>query len=40
MTSQEPRHTAFVFERICAAPIERVLAAFAEARMPGAWQGY
>jgi uncharacterized protein YndB with AHSA1/START domain len=37
MTSQEPRHTTFVFERICAAPVERVFAAFANPEERASW---
>ena len=37
MTSQEPRHTTFVFERICAAPIDRVFAAFADPKERERW---
>jgi uncharacterized protein YndB with AHSA1/START domain len=37
MTSQEPTHTTFVFERICAAPIDRVFAAFADPNERERW---
>ena len=37
MTSQELKHDTFVCERICAAPIERVFAAFANPEERASW---
>jgi uncharacterized protein YndB with AHSA1/START domain len=37
MTSQELKHATLVFERICAAPIDRVFAAFADPEERARW---
>jgi len=37
MTNQELKHSTFVFERICAAPVERVFAAFANPEERASW---
>ena len=37
MTNQELKHSTLVFERICAAPVERVFAAFANPEERASW---
>lgn len=37
MTSQTPKHATLVFERTCAAPVERVFAAFANPEERANW---
>jgi uncharacterized protein YndB with AHSA1/START domain len=37
MTDQDVKHATLVFERICAAPIERVFAAFADPKERANW---
>jgi uncharacterized protein YndB with AHSA1/START domain len=37
MTSQELKHSTLVFERVCAAPVERVYAAFANPEERANW---
>jgi uncharacterized protein YndB with AHSA1/START domain len=37
MTSQDLKHSTLVFERVCAAPIERVYAAFANPEERASW---
>src|SRR5580692_7941028 len=37
MTSQNLKHSTLVFERVCAAPVERVFAAFASPQERAGW---
>jgi len=38
MASQDLKHSTLVFERICAAPVERVFAAFADPEERASWE--